>query len=266
MKKVWLMTLCLAACGDKSTQQVDQATVLAQVGDVSVTSDVLAVAMKSRGLQSDNEAQKQQLFDELLSEAAMANQAVKKQLPMSQEQMALLHYQQIKYQAQNALAAYLAEHPVTDADIEAEYQQVIQANKNLQFHVQHLLFRDEVNAVQQLDAIQSGQVTFDQAMADYLSSRPQMRNVGDIGWVHLQQVPESFRSPLENMAVGAVYSAVINSEFGAHVLFLKDKKKATPPSLDVAKAGIKKSLEQRLANKFKQLAAAKAKVQLLQMP
>ena len=263
MRKVLLLSLCLTACTDKDEVMVSVSPVLAKVGGVSVTADVFDVALKSRGLLEANAQQQQRLFDELVGEAAMANQAVKDKLPLSGEQLALLQYQQLKYQAQNAMDAYLKNNPVTDEAIKAEYDTVVKATKGLQFHVQHLLFKDEVEALKVLDEIKAGNVTFDESMSAYMSARPNMRNVGDLGWVNLQQMPLSFHQPLEQMSTDQMYPSVVLSDFGAHVLFLKDKRSVEPPSLEVARAGIKKSLEQRVKDKFKQLAVAKAKVQVL---
>ena len=262
MKKIILMSLFLGACADKEAVVADASQVLAKVGKVPVTASVLDVALKSRGLVNADASQQQAVFDELVSDAAMANQALKSGLSLNAEQLALLQYQQMKYQGQNALAAYLEKNPVSDAAIAEEYEKVTKAIKGLQFHVQHLLYKDEVDAVKVLDAIQANEVAFEDAMSTYVSARPRMRNVGDIGWVNLQQMPVSLRTPLEQMSVGQLYPKVVLSDFGAHVLYLKDKKVAEPPSLAEAKAGIKKTLEQRLESKFKQLATAKAKVKM----
>ncbi|WP_154224578.1 peptidylprolyl isomerase [Marinicella rhabdoformis] len=263
MKRVVLMALCLAGCTEKSGTVNDSSEVLAVVGDIPVTANVMDVALKSRGLVQAGPAEKQAVFDELIREAAMANQAVKSALPLNAEQLALLQYQQMKYQAHNALESYLKKNPVTDADIAAEYEKVIKATKGLQFHVQHLLFKDEVEAVKVLDGINGNDYSFEQAMTSYVAARPNVRNVGDIGWVNLQQMPEPLRLALEQMSVGQLYPEVVLSDFGAHVLYLKDKKTVEPPSLAEASAGIKKTLEQRLKSKFTQLATAKAKVKVL---
>lgn len=263
MKKIILMSLCLGACADKGAVVGDASQVLAHVGDVPVTASVLDVALKGRGLMNADAGQQQAVFDELVSEAAMANQALKSELPLKPEQLALLQYQQMKYQAQNAINDYLEKNPVSDTDIAEEYEKVIKATKGLQFHVQHLLYKDEVEALKVLDAIKANEVTFDGAMSVYVSARPQVRNVGDIGWVNLQQMPATLRKPLEKMSVEQLYPEVVLSDFGAHVLYLKDRKSVEPPSLDVARSGIKKTLEQRLVSKFKQLATAKAKVKMI---
>ncbi len=262
MKKVMLMALCLSACGEKQQGQSQNSEILAQVGDVVITAEMFDVTLKAKGLLEAGAQQKQAAFDSMVGEAAMAHQAIKNEVTMNSEQLATLQYQQLKYQAQNALAEYLKKNPVSDAEISAEYDAVIKATKGVQFHVQHLLYQDEVDALAVLDSISSGQQTFEQNMVGYLSERPRMKNVGDIGWVNLQQMPEAFHAPLESMASGAVYPEVVLSQFGAHVLFLKDKKASEPPSLDVARAGIKKTLVKRLISKYEQLAVAKAKVKL----
>ena len=230
MKKILLLALCLSACGEKQKGQSVSSEVLAQVGDVIITSEMLDVTLKARGLLEAGAQQKQAAFDSMVSEAAMAHQAIKNEVAMNSDQLATLQYQQLKYQAQNALAEYLKKNPVSDAEISAEYDAVIKATKGVQFHVQHLLYQDEVDALAVLDIISSGQQTFEQSMVSYLTERPRMKNVGDIGWVNLQQMPEAFHAPLESMVSGVVYPEVILSQFGAHVLFLKDKKARTKPS------------------------------------
>ncbi len=253
----------LAGCQDQPTV-VDESQVLAQVGDYLVTENLVEVVANSQGIQVPSADQKQRILQDLITDLAMAHQAKVKKIQPSAKQMAMLQYQQWKLQSQLALNDYLEANPITDEMIAAEYEKVVSETRGLSFHVRHMLYKDQSDAVVALDQIIAGEKTYLQAEQDYLAAQPNMRNVGDIGWVNLKQLPGAFAQPLQRMSEGSVHPEVVVSQFGGHVLYLVEKKEAEPPSLEQTKEGIKHALQQKAINRFKQLAHAKAKIKLAQ--
>ena len=134
----------------------------------------------------------------------MALYAKKQGLQLDLSQQIMLQQLEQKNLAQLAIQDYLARNPVTEDQIVAEYQRVVQELKGMSFKVHHLLYEDEIDAIRSLDEIKGG-VRFDQAESAYLEQNNR-QNVGDLGWVNLKQVPESFRGPLQQMQQGICLS------------------------------------------------------------
>lgn len=258
----FIFILTLTACQDSGTLQInDTSKILATVGDYAVTENYLNTYMKTKGMTEPSQAQTEQSLDEVVQQLALRHQMMQndQQLPLE----TLLAIEQVKHraQAQLALEELLAKSPITEAEIKAEYQKVTDDLQGQEYHVHHLLFQDEIQALEVLDQIEDG-FSFATAETDYLSAFDQVKNVGDIGWVNLRQVPEAFRLPLQSLQAGEVYQQPVISQFGVHVLFLEAKRAAQPPDFESVKPGILKTLEQQKINRYKQLAVIKAKVKL----
>lgn len=263
MNKVYLVMLAallLSACKEQKSLVIDDtSTVLATVADYDVTQAYLDSYLVSKGVTEASDEQKAFALGEVVKLVALANESRKSGLEPSLGQ--LLRLKQIEHQilAKTAVDNQLLKYPVTEAELLAEYEKTTAAITSEEYHVRHLLFQDESQAVAVLDQLKSG-LSYLDAESEYLKSNPQGRNVGDIGWVNVMQVPEVFREPLKSMQIETIYPQTLVSQFGVHVLYLADKRPLLAPGFDEVKAGIKKTLEQRKIERYEQLAVIKAKV------
>ncbi len=255
---VVLISACQQDKGENSTV-VDNSRTLVSVDDQPITEQMVRVYWLNQGVEKPSEQQIGQAIKQLTEQQLLVNYAQKQSIGLSMEQT--IGFEQLKRQtlAQRALQKYLADNPVTEADIKAEYQKVIKEIKGVEYHVRHLLFKDEVDAVAALDQLASGS-SFESVEQNYLQNRGQMTNVGDIGWVNIKQVPESFSKPLQQLQPGNYYKQPVISQFGAHVIYLEDKRSMQPPDYEEAKEGIKRNLQERQINRFKQLLEVKADI------
>ncbi len=265
MKYVLFVTLVLILVGCQSGSDGDQAPVqtgevVAVVNDEPVTTDLLRAYLHANGVADPDEVALNKALEGLIAEMAMAREAQKKKLPLTPEQLNTLQYLHVRAMAANAMSDYLRRHPIEEKDLRAEYNKIVKNTGGQEYHVHHLLFADEVQAQQIASDIQAGKITFAEAEKDYLDSNPGRRNVGDLGWVNLSQLPKSFRAVLPDMQPGQTHPKAVVSDFGAHVLYLEDVRQLKPPPFDEVKAGIERSLRQKRMDRYRQLARAKARV------
>ena len=261
--KYILIVLCsffLQGCNNQTDELPDSKTI-AVVGDKIVTADMYQAFLQANGISNPDKALAKQAFDKLVDEVALANRAEQEKLTLTTLQLNTLKYLRIKSQANNAAMAYLKKNEVTQQEIEKEYNQ---ANKNsgaVQYHVHHLLFKDEVEAIKQRDKLNSvsDYLAYEKT---YLSSKSQSKNMGDLGWVNLTQLPKEFAKALKTAQEGQVLTDVVNSQFGAHIVYLEEKRPLQPPPLESVKAGIIKTLKAKKLSKYTQLARAKAHVKV----
>ncbi len=263
MNKTYLTliaVLLLSACKDKTSITVnDTSAVLATVGEYDITQAYLDAYLASKGANEATDQQKAFALGELIKLVALANEARKSELKPSLDQYLRLEQLQHQVLAKAAVDNQLSNYPVTEAEILAEYEKTTAVITGDEYHVRHLLFQDESQAVAVLDQLNAG-LDYLEAESAYLKNNPVGRNVGNIGWVNVMQVPEVFREPLKTMPIKTVYPKTLVSQFGVHVLYLAGKRPLLAPEFEEVKAGIKKTLEQRKIEKYEQLAVIKAKV------
>jgi len=265
MKRIIILVLALGlvACqGGSNDQPTAQATgeVVAVVNDEPVTTDLLKAYLKANGIAKTDEITLNKGLEGLIAEMAMAREAQKKKLPLTPDQLNTLQYLHLRAMAANALSDYLKNHPIEEKDLRAEYNKIIKNTGGQEYHVHHLLFTDEVQAQKLAEDIAANKISFAEAEKKYLAENSNRRNVGDLGWVNLGQLPKSFRQILPGMKPGQVYPKAVASEYGGHVVFLADTRQLKPPPFEEVKAGIERSLRQKQVDKYRQLARAKARV------
>lgn len=254
--------LFLTACQENNQDNMaveDNSRTLITIDSQPITEQMVRVYWLNKGVDKPSEEQINQAIKQLTEQQLWVNYADKEGIALSLEQT--IGFRQLRNQAlaQHALQQYLADNPVTEAEMKDEYQRVIQEVKDVQYHVRHLLYKDEIDALSALDQLESG-TPYEQVEQTYLQSHGQMTNVGDIGWVNIKQVPESFSKPLQQLQPGHFYRQPVISQYGAHVLYLENKRTMDPPSFEEAKAGIERSLQERKINRFKQLLEVKADI------
>lgn len=252
----------LTACqqNNETDQAVtDNSRTLVTVDEQPITENMVRVFWLNQGVQNPDEAQITEAIKQLTEQQLLVNYADKSGVSLTREQAISLQQLRRQALAQQALQHHLAENPVTEADMKKEYQRVIAEVKDIQYHVRHLLFQDEVDAVAALDQLAAG-ADYNAVEQAYLQSHGQMTNVGDIGWVNIKQVPESFSKPLQQLQPGNYYAQPVISQFGAHVIYLQDTRTVEPPAFEEAKEGIKRSLRERQISRFKQLLEVKADI------
>jgi len=255
-----ILTFSLVACNQANENKlVDDSRTLVTVNNKAISEQAVQVFLRNQGIEQPSEEQLNQAVKQLTEQQLWLDYAQKQSIGIDMQQQIALQQLRDQLLVQQAISHYMDSQSLTEADLQAEYKRVTEEIKDQLFHVHHLLYRDEVEALQMLDKINAG-ITFAEAESEYLQAHSDLQNVGDIGWVNLKQVPESFSAPLQTLEPQGVYDEPVMSQFGVHVLYLEAKKQAAPPTFAEAKAGIKRSLQQKQLERFKQLLEAKATI------
>jgi peptidyl-prolyl cis-trans isomerase C len=249
----------LISCSDNNQLTTPESQIIAVVGEEKITMDLLNSYLIANGIKNADENTTKQAFDALINEVAMSNIAIKKKLPFTTEQLNTLKYLQIRANAKNAQLDYLSKNKISEEEIKKEYDNASQQTSGLEFYVHHLLFKDEVQALETLEKIKSPSDYLIQEK-QFLESNKNMKNVGELGWVSLSQLPQSFKDKLMTTEKNTVSSEIAISSFGAHIIYLKDTRELEAPSFDQVKQGIIQTLKNQRISNFKQLAKAKAHI------
>jgi len=120
-----------------------------------------------------------------------------------------------------------------------------------QYKASHILLKTENEAKDIIKTLKKSKNLKEDfaSLAKEKSTGPSASNGGDLGWFSLDKMVPEFSQSLSLMKVNTTSATPVKTQFGFHVIYLSDMKKATTVSYDKAKDQIKMILSQ---NKFKE--------------
>ena len=160
----------------------------------------------------------------------------------------------------NALARdYITKHPVTDAEVKAEYDRFVKTSGDKEYHVRHILLDNEADANAVIAKIKGGAKFED--LAKQSKDTGSANNGGDLDWASPSSFPPEFAAGLTGLQKGQVTEKPVKTQVGYHVIKLDDIRQAKLPTLDEVKPQIQDSLSQQKLASFQEEMVKKAKVQ-----
>jgi peptidyl-prolyl cis-trans isomerase C len=202
--------------------------------------DYLMHQQLQRGAQDDartRAAVREDLINrEVVAQAAVRAGVAKKrdvqtQIEMSRQEVLVGVY----------LSDYLREHPVSDAEVQKEYDRVRNQTGKSEYKARHILVDTEDEAKRLIAELQKG-AKFDELAKKSSKDEGTRELGGDLDW----KVPQTFEKPFADAMValekGKFSAAPVRTRFGYHVIQLDDVRDVQFPSL----AQVKPQLQQRL--------------------
>ena len=166
------------------------------------------------------------------------------------------------YLADLELSTYMAQNPITDADLQAEYNREIASlgpqGMISEYKVSDIAVATEADAQAALTRIKKGE-SFDK-VAKSVSLAPNKVQGGAVGWIQPGQVAPQLASVLITLSKGQVSPAPIQMQQGWYLIKLEDKKSSKPPSFEQAKPAIRAGMTQRKQFEFLSQLAKDAKI------
>ena len=160
----------------------------------------------------------------------------------------------------NALARdYITKHPVTDAEVKAEYDRFVKTNGDKDYHVRHILLENEADANAVIAKIKGGAKFED--LAKQSKDTGSANNGGDLDWASPSSFPPEFAAGLTGLQKGQVTEKPVKTQVGYHVIKLDDIRAAKLPTLDEVKPQIQDALSQQKLASYQEEMVKKAKVQ-----
>jgi len=160
----------------------------------------------------------------------------------------------------NALARdYIQKHPVTDAEVKAEYDRFTKQTGDKEYHVRHILVENEADAKAIIAKIKGGAKFED--LAKQSKDTGTANNGGDLDWASPSSFPPEFAAGITGLQKGQVTENPVHTQVGWHVIKLDDVRTAKLPSLDEVKPQIQEALAQQKLAAYQEEMVKKAKVQ-----
>lgn len=221
--------------------------------------NVLAQQLERAGRPVDDNA-KAELKEEVIAREIFVQEAERRGLKGSPE-----YRQQMELASQTLLIRELfadqqRKHPVTEADIKAEYDKFVANNGGKEFRARHILVEKEDEAQAIIAALQKGEKFED--LAKQRSKDPGSgANGGDLDWASPDSFVPEFASAMRKLGKGQLTSTPVKSNFGWHIIRVDDVRDAKLPALADIKPQIQQNLQQQRLMEFQDKLRQKAKVQ-----
>lgn len=157
-------------------------------------------------------------------------------------------------------ADFQKKNPVTDAEIQAEYDKFVATNGGKEYRARHILVEKEADAKAIIASLKKGGKFEDFAKKQSKDPGSGAKG-GDLDWANAGSYVKEFSEAMVKLKKGQLTDAPVKSQFGYHVIRLDDVREAQLPKLNDVKPQITQQLQQQKLAKYQEDMRAKAKVE-----
>ena len=150
--------------------------------------------------------------------------------------------------------------PISDADIQAEYDKFAAANGGKEYRARHILVEKEDEAKQIIASLRRGG-KFDEIAKKQSKDPGSGPNGGDLDWANAGNYVPEFSAAMVKLNKGQYTPEPVKSQFGFHVIRLDDVRDAQLPKLEEVKPQIAQQLQQQKLGRYQEELRGKAKVE-----
>ena len=201
-----------------------------------------------------------QIKEEVIAREIFMQEAQKRGLEASADYKAQMELARQTILIRELFNDYQTKNPVTDAEIQAEYDKFAALNSGKEYKASHILVEKEDDAKAIIAAIKKGTKFADIAKKD--SKDPGSgTNGGELDWATPSSYVAEFTEALIKLQKGQMTETPVKTQFGWHVIRLVDVRQAELPKLEDVKPQVAQQLQQQKLVKFQEDLRAKAKVE-----
>lgn len=201
-----------------------------------------------------------QIKEEVIAREIFIQEAQKRGLDASADYKAQMEMARQAILIRELFANYQKTNPVTDAEIQAEYDKFVAANGGKEYKASHILVEKEADAKAIIASIKKGGKFEDIAKKQSKDPGSGAKG-GDLDWASASSYVSEFTEALIKLQKGQMTSAPVKSQFGWHVIRLDDERQAQLPKLEEVKPQVAQQLQQQKLAKFQEDLRTKAKVE-----
>ncbi|MEJ8848398.1 peptidylprolyl isomerase [Variovorax rhizosphaerae] len=164
---------------------------------------------------------------------------------------------------------YRKANPVTDAEVQAEYDKAVAANSGSaasggkEYKARHILVKTEAEAKKIIADLKKGG-NFDEIAKKQSTDKGSGAQGGDLGWANPASLVPEFSNAMVALKKGETTPAPVKSEYGYHVIRLDDVRQAEAPKfpkLEEVKPQVVQQVQQQKLQKYQESLRAAAKVE-----
>jgi peptidyl-prolyl cis-trans isomerase C len=225
----------------------------------SSRADAVVKQVVAQGQQPDSPELREMIKRDLIAREVLMQEAIKQGYDKKPEvKQALDNARQTI--VINALARdYIEKHPVTDAEVKAEYDRFKATTGDKEYHVRHILVETEQQAKDIIAKLKGG-AKFEE-LAKQSKDQGTASSGGDLDWATPASFPKEFAAGFVNLQKGGITETPVHTANGYHVIKVDDIRPAKLPSMEEVKPQIQDALAQQKLATYQEEMVKKAKVQ-----
>jgi peptidyl-prolyl cis-trans isomerase C len=225
----------------------------------SSRADAVVKQVVAQGQQPDSPELREAIKKDLISREVLMQEAIKQGYDKKPEvKQALDNARQTI--VINALAReYITKHPVTDAEVKAEYDKFKATTGDKEYHVRHILLETEQQAKDVIAKLKGGAKFED--LAKQSKDQGTANSGGDLDWATPASFPKEFSDAFVKLQKGGVTDTPVKTANGFHVIKVDDIRAAKLPTMEEVKPQIVDALSQQKLAAYQEEMVKKAKVQ-----
>jgi peptidyl-prolyl cis-trans isomerase C len=206
--------------------------------------------------QKDTPELREMIKKEMISREVMMQEADKTGVAASADVKAQLENARQSILIRGLMIDYLKKHPITDADLKAEYDKVVAKAGDKEYHARHILVDSEDEAKAIISKLKAG-AKFEE-LAKQSKDTGSAANGGDLDWANPGSFVPPFSAAMVALQKGQITETPVKSQFGYHVIRLDDVREAKIPAFDDVKQQISEGLQQQKVQAYQQELMKKA--------
>ncbi len=200
----------------------------------------------------------QQVRDEVVLREMFMQEAEKRGLAASPDFKAQMEFARQSILIRELFADYQKKNPVTDADIQAEYDKFKGQASGTEYRARHILVEKEEDAKALIAQIKGG-AKFEDLAKKNSKDPGSGENGGDLDFAPPNAYVPEFSQAMVKLKKGEMTEAPVKSQFGWHIIKLEDTREAKFPPLEEVKGQIQQRLGQQKMAQFRDEIKAKSK-------
>ncbi|MBK1890996.1 peptidylprolyl isomerase [Undibacterium sp. 14-3-2] len=220
--------------------------------------DAMVKQLASQG-QQDSPQLRAMVKQELINREVLMQEAEKSGLASNAEVKNQLEIARQSLLIRALMIDYVKKNPVSDAEVQAEYDKAKAQAGDKEYHAYHILVEKEDDAKAIILKLKAG-AKFEE-LAKQSKDTGSASKGGDLDWATPATFVPAFSQAMTALQKGQFTETPVKTEFGFHIIKLDDVRTAKFPTLEEVKPQIVDGLQQQKVQAYQQALVKKAKVQ-----
>ncbi|VAY88038.1 Peptidyl-prolyl cis-trans isomerase PpiC [hydrothermal vent metagenome] len=244
-----ILTVTVLFSYASAEKNINKAKVYAVVNGENITDQTIAIALKNPKIifsKLPKDTQKN-ILSKMVNQALLSQHAMKTDIVKDPMYINTLNDVKQNLALQLWMKQKSEKVKVSNKELKAFYKK----NKNSfkvkeQLKAKHILVKDKKTAqaiIKQLKKSKNLKKDFIK-IAKEKSIGPSGKNGGDLGWFPQDAMVPEFSNAAKKLKINSITKKPVKTQFGFHVIYLEDKKKASTTSFKDAKETIKQKVTQ----------------------
>lgn len=208
----------------------------------------------------DNEQTRTVVREDLINREVVSQAAQRAGIAKKREVQTQLEMTRQEVLVGSYLSDYLREHPVTDADVQAEYDRVREQTGKSEYKARHILVETEDEAKRIIGELEKGG-KFDELAKKSSKDEGTRELGGDLDWKLPSTLEKPFADAMVALDKGKFTPSPVRTRFGFHVIRLDDVREVSFPPVAQVRPQIQQQLMRRKIEELVRDLRAKAKIE-----